>query len=187
MVAGFTSVGMDVVLLGPMPTPGGGDADPVDARRPRRDDLRLPQPVRRQRHQAVRPRRLQAQRQGRAGDREAAGEGAEARQAPTDRPRPADRRRARPLHPVRQVDTFPSICGSTGSRSSSIAPTAPPITSRPRRLWELGAEVDPARRHAQRPQHQRRLRLDPSRNCCRRRWSRAAPTSASRSTATPTG
>ena len=60
MVAGFTSVGMDVVLVGPMPTPGGRDADPVDARRHGRDDLRQPQSLRRQRHQAVRPRRLQA-------------------------------------------------------------------------------------------------------------------------------
>ena len=52
-----------------------------------------------------------------------------------------DRGRARPLHPRRQARPFPSICGSTGSRSSSIAPTAPPTRSRPSALWELGAEV----------------------------------------------
>ena len=65
MVAGFTSVGMDVVLLGPDADAGGRDADAVDARRHRRDDLRLAQPVRGQRHQAVRAGRLQAQRQDR--------------------------------------------------------------------------------------------------------------------------
>ena len=85
---------------------GGGDADAVDARRPRGDDLRLAQSVRRQWHQAVRARRLQAQRQGRAGDRAAAREGAEAGQAADDRPGQADRRCPRPLHPLRKVD-FP--------------------------------------------------------------------------------
>jgi phosphoglucosamine mutase len=46
LTAGFISVGMDVIIVGPMPTPAvrsGGDAD------------RLAQPVRRQRHQVVRP------------------------------------------------------------------------------------------------------------------------------------
>src|SRR5204862_228013 len=57
---------------------GGGDADPVDARGSGRDDLRQPQQVYRQRHQIVRSRRLQALRQGRAGDREAARAGAPA-------------------------------------------------------------------------------------------------------------
>ena len=50
---------------------GGRDADAIDARRHRRDDLGLAQSVRRQWHQAVWPRRLQAQRQGRACDRTA--------------------------------------------------------------------------------------------------------------------
>ena len=59
MVAGFTSVGMDVVLRRADADAGGGDADPIDARRPGRDDLGQPQSVRRQWHQAVRPRRLQ--------------------------------------------------------------------------------------------------------------------------------
>ncbi len=51
---------------------GGGDADAVDARRSRRDDLGFPQPVRRQRHQAVRPGWLQADRRRRTADRGAA-------------------------------------------------------------------------------------------------------------------
>jgi phosphoglucosamine mutase len=44
MVAGFTSVGMDVVLLGPMPTPAVAMLT-RDARRSGRDDLGQPQPL----------------------------------------------------------------------------------------------------------------------------------------------
>ena len=63
--------------------------------------------------------------------------GAEACQARADRARPAHRRRTRPLHPLRQVDLSPSICGSTASRSCSIAPMAPLTTSRPKRCGSL--------------------------------------------------
>jgi phosphoglucosamine mutase len=41
LVAGFTSVGMDVLLLGPMPTPGHVDA--LNARGSRRHDLGVAQ------------------------------------------------------------------------------------------------------------------------------------------------
>jgi hypothetical protein len=54
LVAGLTSVGVDALLLGPMPTPRRRHAHPRHARRPRRDDLRLPQSVRGQWHQIVR-------------------------------------------------------------------------------------------------------------------------------------
>jgi phosphoglucomutase len=69
MVAGFTSVGMDVMLLGPMPTPA-----VAMLTRSMRADLGVMisashNPVRGQRHQAVRPRRLQAQRRGRGRSR----------------------------------------------------------------------------------------------------------------------
>ncbi len=43
LVAGFTSVGMDVLLLGPMPTPAVAMLTRSHARRSRRDDLRLAQ------------------------------------------------------------------------------------------------------------------------------------------------
>ncbi len=46
LVAGFTSVGMDVLLLGADPDAGRCDADAFDARRPWRDDLRLAQSLR---------------------------------------------------------------------------------------------------------------------------------------------
>ena len=93
---------------------GGGDADAVDARRPRRDDLRLAQSVRRQWHQAVRPGRLQAQRQGRAGDRAAAREGRRSWPRPSKigRARRIDDARGRYIHTSSRP--FPSGCGSTG-------------------------------------------------------------------------
>src|ERR671926_482294 len=62
--AGFTSVGMDVLLLGPMPTPA-----VAMLTRSMRADLGVAQPVRGQRHQALRAGRLQALGRGRAGDR----------------------------------------------------------------------------------------------------------------------
>ena len=43
LVAGFTSVGADVLLLGPDADAGGGDADALDALRSRGDDLGLAQ------------------------------------------------------------------------------------------------------------------------------------------------
>ena len=60
LTAGFVSMGMDVVLLGPLPTP----AVAMLTRSLRADlgrhDLGLPQSLPGQRHQAVRTRRLQA-------------------------------------------------------------------------------------------------------------------------------
>ena len=43
LTAGFLSVGIDVLLTGPIPTPGHRHADPLDALRSRRHDLRLAQ------------------------------------------------------------------------------------------------------------------------------------------------
>ena len=57
----------------------------------------------------------------------------------------------------------------------------------PEALWELGAEVDRDRRRARRPQHQPRRAARPRRRRCPTRCASCAPTSASRSTATPTG
>ena len=187
MVAGFTSVGMDVVLLGPMPTP----AVAMLTRSMRADlgvmisashnpfadnGIKLFGPdgykLSDEDEQAIETRLEQ---EPKLATSELIG-----------RARRIDDARGRYIHFAKDRPS-PSICGSTGSRSWSIAPMAPPIRSRPRRLWELGAEVDRDRRHAQRPQHQRRGAARPTRSCCRRRWSRAAPTSASRSTATPTG
>ena len=89
LVAGFASVGMDVRLLGPMPTPG-----VAMMTRSLRADLGVMisashNAYHRQRHQAVRPRRLQALRRPRARDREPDGP------EPAGGPRGADRARSR--------------------------------------------------------------------------------------------
>ena len=190
LVAGFTSVGMDVLLLGPIPTPGRRHADALDARRPRRDDLGLAQSLRRQRHQAVRPRRLQALRRGRELQIEAPDRFRSARKRlakpAASRPRQAHRRRARPAtsnSPSARCPEEPVArrhagrrrlrqrrrlqvsrrrrCGSSAPRSSRSASSRTASTST---------------RTAARP----RRRRSPA------RCARCAPTSASRSTATPT-
>ena len=114
---------------------GGGDADPLDALRPRRDDLRLAQPLRGQRHQAVRARRVQAVGRNRGAHRSADRRRSRrpARQIARSRPRQAHRRRRRALHRIRQADAAARRLASTACGSSSIAPTAPPTRSRPRR------------------------------------------------------
>ena len=185
LIAGFTCVGMDVFLVGPVPTPGRRHAGPLDARRPRGDDLGLAQSLRGQRHQVLRPRRLQA-----------------LRRASRRRSR-RDSTRARTLAGPQRIG---HVCASTmraAATSSSPRPPSPRaaarrpqgrrrlrqwrgLPDRARLLCELGAEVIPRRRPARRLQHQRGLRLDPSGRRRRRGRRRTAPTSASPSTATPT-
>ena len=110
--------------------PGRGHARPLDARRPRRDDLRLAQPLRGQRHQVLRPRRLQALRRRRGGDRGAARRRAGSSPSPSISAAP-------PASTTVAAATWnsprpPSRAGSasTGSRSWSTAPTAPPTAPR---------------------------------------------------------
>ena len=122
-------------------------ADALDARRSRRDDLRLAQPVRGQRHQAVRPGRLQALRRGRARDR-----GADRRAISADAsPRSAQLGRAKridsvagALHRVRQAHLAARSSTSTACASSSTAPTAPPTRSRPRRSGSSAPRSSPS-------------------------------------------
>ena len=135
LVAGFTSVGMDVLLTGPIPTPAVGMLA-----RSMRADLGVMisashNPLRRQRHQAVRARRLQALRRGRAQDREADRfrHDQAARPAARSRPRPAHRRRAGPLYRIRQADAAQGDRVWKACAWWSIAPTAPPTGWRPAR------------------------------------------------------
>ena len=69
VVAGLASAGVDVLLLGVLPTPGVAHLTGTLGRRPRRDALRLPQPDARQRHQVPGARRPQARRRDRDRDR----------------------------------------------------------------------------------------------------------------------
>ena len=119
-------------LFGPLPTPAVGDADPLDARRPRRDDLRLAQPLRGQRHQVVRPRRLQALRRARGGDRGADGRRASSALAARAH-RPGARGSTTAAAATSSSSRPPSraACASTGCGWWSTAPTAPPTASRP--------------------------------------------------------
>ena len=166
VVAGLASAGVDVLLLGVLPTPGVAYlTDALGA------DLGVmlsasPQPDARQRHQVPRPRRRQARRRHRGRDR-----GARSRE-PWDRPTGGDVGRVTPLRRGRSRSTPPTSSRTArpparpGSRSSSTAPTAPPPRSGPRALRDAGADGDRDLRRARRPQHQRRLRLDPPRRRC---------------------
>ena len=64
-------MGGRVMLCGPIPTPAVAHLTVEHARRRGHRDQRQPQPVRRQRHQDLRPRRLQAARRRRGRDRDA--------------------------------------------------------------------------------------------------------------------
>ena len=81
LAAGITEAGGDALLGGVLPTPGRAAARAPLRLRPGGGDQRLAQPVRRQRHQVLRPRRLQAVRRRRAGDRARARAAAVARAA----------------------------------------------------------------------------------------------------------
>jgi phosphoglucosamine mutase len=141
MVAGFCAAGMDVFLLGPMPTPA-----VAMLTRSLRADLGVMisashNPYRRQRHQAVRPRRLQALRRDR-GEIEAM----------LDRTS-TEARRSEP----RSAAPSASTACMTATSNSPSAPCRAPCRWRPARrhrlrqwrrlqggaaaLWELGAEV----------------------------------------------
>ena len=71
LVAGITSLGVDVLLIGPLPTPGVAYITRFAARRCRDRALRFAQSLRRQRHQILPARWLQARRRGRATNRAA--------------------------------------------------------------------------------------------------------------------
>ena len=145
--------------------PGRRHADPLAAGRSRRHDLGLAQPLPRQRHQALRPGRLQALRRGRGGDRGAGSRPASAWRSPArqiGRAKRIDDARGRYIEFAKS--TFPkALTPRRPARSSSTAPTAPPTSVAPDALWELGAEVVAIGIEPERPQHQRRLRLDRTR------------------------
>jgi hypothetical protein len=188
MVAGFTSVGMDVLLLGPMPTPAVAMLTKLDARRPRRDDFRFAQPVRGQRHQAVRPARASSS----TDDVEKQIEALIDSDMTTKLAKSTELGRAKRIDGVhdRYIEfakrTLPrNLSGSKACASSSTAPMAPPIGSRPRRCGSLAPTSSPSASS--------RTASTSTATAARRRRTRSAakyascaPTSVSRSTATPT-
>ena len=135
-----------------------------------RRDLGLPQPLRRQRDQALRARRAQAARRRRGGHRGRARAGAGRR-----RREPAAAGPGVGTHPdaagrrPRATSTTSSACSrrpacSTGLRHRrSTAPTGRRARSAPEVFDRLGADVVVHPRRARRLQHQRPLRRHPSR------------------------
>ena len=161
--------------------PGGGVAGGRRGRR-RRGDLRVAQPVRGQRHQAVRARWPQAHRRRR-----------DARSRPSSHAllramsEPARRRtgdavgtvvdgseRGRPLGRLgAAIDRRPRC--STGCRWWSTAPTARPPTSRPRCCGRSERRSRCSTTSPTAPTSTTAA-ARPTRRTCRRRWSSAAPT-----------
>ena len=84
-------------------------------------------------------------------------------------------------------DTFPDHLRLDGLKVVIDCANGAAYHVAPEALWELGAEVVALGVAPDGTQHQRRLRFDPSAAAPGDRWSRAARTSASRSTAMPTG
>ena len=121
---------------------GGGDADPLDARRSRRDDLGQPQQVRRQRHQVVRARRLQAVRQGR--DWRSRRCSSRSRALVAGRGRSAGRARSRTRAAATSTppsSTFPEHLRLDGLKIVVDCANGAAYQVAPSALWELGAEV----------------------------------------------
>ena len=188
LTAGFIGAGMDVTLLGPLPTPAIAMLTRSPARRPRRDDLRLAQPVRGQRHQAVRPRRRQTLRRDRGRDRGADG------QRPLPPPRRPGQRWAAPRAWMdaagRYIEaakaSFPRGLRLDDLRIVRRLRQRRRLPRRPDRAVGAGRHRHPDRRRAGRLQHQQGLRLHRAGVSLRRRCWSMARISASRWTATPT-
>ena len=185
VVAGLTSAGANVVRVGVLPTPAvafliaepGADLGVMLSR--------LPQPDAGQRHQAVRPRRAQAARRDRGRDRARGSP-----RGPWTRPTGAGVGRVHDLldgaehyvehllgtlpHPL---DGLKVVVDCANGAASEVAPGG--LTAGRRRGHR-------DRRRAGRPEHQRRLRLDPPRRPARRGPARRRRPRASRTTATPT-
>ena len=91
------------------------------------------------------------------------------RRAERDRPRAADRGCARALHPRGQARPSPSDLRLDGLKIVVDCANGAAYQVAPSALVGAGRRGGRDRRLAQRPQHQRRLRLDRTRRCCRRR------------------
>ena len=188
LVAGFTSVGADVLLLGPVPTPA-----VAMLTRSMRCDLGVMisashNPYEDNGIKLFGPDGYKIVRRGRGAHRSFDGRRrrAEARQLPRPRPRQAHRRRRRPLHRIRQANALTATCRSRACASLSIAPMARVTRSRPKRCgssaprWSRSASSRTGSTSISRSAR-------PRPRLWRARCAKCAPTSASRSTATPTG
>ena len=188
LTAGFCRVGMDVVLVGPLPTPAVAmltrSCAPIigvvvsASHNPFEDNgIKLFGPDGYKLSDEVEARDRGAGRRRRPRVRPP---------MPGDRPRQAARRRRRPLHRVRQGSRPARAAISTACKIVVDCAHGAAYKVAPTVLWELGAEVFPLGVAPDGLNINRECgATDPGR-CCERWW-RMAPISASRSTATPTG
>ena len=161
LVAGFTSIGMDVLQLGPMPSPGCRHAHSRHARRSRRDDFCVTQPFRGQRHQVLRPGRLQAHRRQEheiEAVMESFGPSMLAASSAIGRAKRIDSVRARYVEFVKR--TLPRDLSLEGLRVVIDCANGAAYKVAPEALWELRRGSHRDRRRAGRLQHQPRRRLD---------------------------
>ncbi len=187
LTAGFLAVGIDVLLTGPVPTPGiamltrsmrcdlgvmiSASHNPYDD-----NGIKLFGAGRRQ---AVGSDRGRDRGTDRRGSRQPAC------RADPARPRPPHRRRDRPLYRICQAHSAARPVARGAAEWWSIAPTAPAIESRPRRC---GSSAPRCFRSASIPTASTSIAMSARRRRkrSRRRCTRCAPILASRSTATPT-
>ena len=185
MVAGLASAGVDVLLLGVLPTPGvayltgalGADLGVMlsASHNPMPDNgikfLARGGAQARRRHRGSRSSARLGEAVGRA--------------RPAATSAGSDVRR-RPSTSTSPTSSAPSPARSTGSRSCSTAPTAPPSEVGAAGAARRRRRGDRDPRRARRPQHQRRLRLHPPRRPAAGRARARRRRRASPSTATPT-
>jgi phosphoglucosamine mutase len=137
MVAGFTSVGMDVVLLGPMPTPA-----VAMLTRSMRADIGVMisashNPFADNGIKLFGPDGYKLSDEVEQAIEGAHGAGAQARQVRADRSGPADRRCERPLCPVRQGHLPRAAAPRRAQGGGRLRQWRLPTTSRPRRCGSL--------------------------------------------------
>ena len=185
--AGFASAGVDVLLTGPLPTPGRRLPDAGAAAEPRPRHQRLAQPVSRTTaSSSSRPAARSCPTTGSARSRRRWR--SEPRWVGSARARqgaPA-RRRQRPLRRVLQ-EHLQQRAVAEGPEDRRRCRPRRGLSRRARRLPRARRRGHGHRLPARRHQHQRRLRRHRAGGAGRRGAGRAAPTTASRSTATPTG
>ena len=184
--AGFVAAGVDVLLIGPLPTPGIAYMTQRFGCRLRRRDQRLAQPVRRQRHQVLRRHGSKLSDELEERSRRISTSRRSTRESALGA-RDARRQRRATLY----QDSAPRRCRGMrprrASRSSSTARTAPPTRWR-RACWPISAprSFRSAARRTAATSTTAAARRAPG-TAAADGAGRAAPTSASRSTATATG
>ena len=187
LAAGICSMGVDVLQVGPMPTPAMAFLTARHALPRRRDDLGQPQPLSGQRHQVLQQRRLQARRRDRGPDREPDRIGRAsfaARERGRHRARPPDRRCRGTLRRVPEEDLRSRPLARRPARGARLRERRG-LQGRAHGARGAGRRGLPARR----PSRTGATSTTAAARCIpRRRRPRCAscgPTSGSRSTATP--